>query len=208
MHEAQQLRKLFEFVGDELGIHVQVIITDGRQPIGRGIGPVLEVRDVMQVLQNDPQAPADLRQKALRLAGRIIEFDPDIRGGQGYAIARDILDSGRALAKMNGIIDAQGRQSKSFDLGQRAFDMPSPADGVVIAIDNLHMARVARSPGRRWPKGEESACSRSSVIGSVPANPCIAYTPNFHPTTILPVPNASIHAAILLAARKMSREPS
>jgi thymidine phosphorylase len=35
----------------------------------------------------------------LLLAGRIIEFDPDVRGGQGYAIARDILDSGRALEK-------------------------------------------------------------------------------------------------------------
>ena len=41
----------------------------------------------------------DLRQKALRLAGRVIEFDPDVRGGDGFAIARDILDSGRALAQ-------------------------------------------------------------------------------------------------------------
>ena len=58
------------------------MITDGRQPIGRGIGPVLEARDVMQVLQSDPHAPSDLRQKALRLAGRVLEFDPDVRGGR------------------------------------------------------------------------------------------------------------------------------
>ena len=37
----------------------------------------------MQVLQNDPAAPIDLRQKALRLAGRMLEFDPDVRGGDG-----------------------------------------------------------------------------------------------------------------------------
>ena len=110
MREALALRKLFEFVGDRLNIHLEVVITDGRQPIGCGIGPVLEVRDVLQVLENDPDAPTDLRQKSLQLAGRIIEFDPDVRGGQGYAIARDILDSGRAMAKMNAIIEAQGKK--------------------------------------------------------------------------------------------------
>jgi thymidine phosphorylase len=58
-----------------------------------------------------PLAPADLREKALRLAGRVIEFDPDVRGGDGWRIARDILESGRALAQMDAIIDAQGRRA-------------------------------------------------------------------------------------------------
>ncbi len=118
MLEAQQLRKLFEYTGDRLGIHLEVIITDGSEPIGNGIGPVLEARDVMQVLRNDPSAPADLRQKSLRLAGRLLEFDPDVRGGYGYSIARDILDSGRALQKMEAIIEAQGQQLALFKPGR------------------------------------------------------------------------------------------
>ena len=69
---------------------------------------MLEARDVMRVLENHPLAPQDLRQKALRLAGRLLECDPDIRGGDGFAIARDILDSGRALEQMRAIIEAQG----------------------------------------------------------------------------------------------------
>ncbi len=153
MHEAQSLRKLFEYVGDQLGIHLEVIITDGRQPVGFGIGPVLEARDVMQVLQNNPEAPADLRQKSLRLAGRILEFDPDVRGGQGYAIARDILDSGRALDKMNTIIKAQGPQSIKYDPGQLTHEVLSPTDGVVIGIDNLQMAHIARFAGAPMDKG-------------------------------------------------------
>ncbi|HRC39297.1 MAG TPA: thymidine phosphorylase family protein, partial [Rubrivivax sp.] len=99
MPEAQRLKKLFEYVAARLGLQLDAVITDGRQPVGRGIGPVLEARDVMRVLNNDPDAPHDLRQKALRLAGRVIEFDPDVRGGDGYRIARDILESGRALAQ-------------------------------------------------------------------------------------------------------------
>jgi thymidine phosphorylase len=153
MRQAQRLRKLFEFVGDQIGIHLEVIITDGRQPVGFGIGPVLESRDVMEVLQNSPNMPNDLRQKSLRLAGRVLEFDPDVRGGNGYAIARDILDSGRALEMMNTIIDAQGAQGEKFDLGQLTHEVLSPADGLVVSIDNLQMARIARFAGAPMDKG-------------------------------------------------------
>jgi thymidine phosphorylase len=148
--EAQRLRKLFEFVGKRMGLTIDVVITDGRQPIGNGIGPILEARDVMWVLQNDPRAPADLRQKSLRLAGRMLEFDPDVRGGDGYAIARDILESGRALSKMKAIIEAQG--SKPFDpehpnLAPLSFDVLAEQDAVVTGIDNLQLARIARVAG-------------------------------------------------------------
>ena len=153
MRDALALRKLFEYVAHHLGLFLQVVVTDGRQPVGRGIGPVLEARDVMQVLQNDVAAPSDLRQKSLRLAGRVIEFDPDVRGGDGFDIARDILDSGRALAKMENIMEAQGRQTETFELGPLMVEVPAEKSGVVIAIDNLQMARIARFAGAPMDKG-------------------------------------------------------
>lgn len=150
MPDAQRLRRLFEYVAKRMQLSLDVVVTDGRQPIGNGIGPVLEARDVMRVLENDPRAPVDLRQKCLRLAGRLIECSPDVRGGDGFTIARDILDSGRALTKMNAIIAAQG--SKHFDhnhpqLGKLSFDIRAPEPGVVTGIDNLQVARVARLAG-------------------------------------------------------------
>src|SRR3569623_1483869 len=144
MREALQLRKLFEYVGDRLGLHLEVIITDGRQPLGRGIGPLLE---------NHPQASADLRQIALRLAGRVLEFDPDVRGGQVFAIARDILDSGRALAKMNAIIDAQGRREHAPALGTITYEVSADRSGLVTIIDNFLLARIARMAGAPMDKG-------------------------------------------------------
>jgi len=152
MRQALALRKLFEFVGDHLNIHLEVMITDGRQPIGKGIGPVLEARDVMQVLNNDPDAPEDLRQKSLLLAGRIIEFDPDVRGGQGYAIARDILESGRAYAKMHEIIKAQGEHKIDLQPGELCYQVCAQRDGVVISIDNFQMSKVARLAGAPMDK--------------------------------------------------------
>jgi len=151
--DALQLRKLFEFVGDRSGLHLEVVLTDGHQPIGNGIGPVLEARDVMRVLRRDPQAPADLREKALQLAGRILEFDPDVRGGQGYALARDILDSGRALEKMQAIVAAQGPRRERLEPGRLCRKVVSPRTGTVSAIDNLRMARIARLAGAPMDKG-------------------------------------------------------
>jgi thymidine phosphorylase len=149
---ALRLRKLFEFVGDRVGLQIDVIITDGRQPIGRGIGPVLEARDVMQVLENHPDQPRDLREKALQLASRILEFDPDVRGGEGYTLARDILESGRALEKMRAIMEAQGANKASLVPAALCNKIPAEQDGLVTAIDNQQMARIARLAGAPMDK--------------------------------------------------------
>jgi thymidine phosphorylase len=151
--EAMRLRKLFEFVGDRFGIAVEVITTDGRQPIGNGIGPVLEARDVMAVLANDPTAPADLREKSLRLAAHLLEYDPKLRGGTGYARARELLDSGAAMRQMQKIIDAQGPSGIRAELGNLTFDVMAAGDGTVAAIDCLQLNRLARTAGAPLDKG-------------------------------------------------------
>ena len=101
----------------------------------------------MQVLENDPDQPRDLREKALQLASRILEFDPDVRGGQGYTLARDILESGRALEKMRAIIAAQGANKTPLTPGRLCNKIVAAEDGTVQAIDNLQMARIARLAG-------------------------------------------------------------
>jgi thymidine phosphorylase len=156
MDEAQRLKKLFEYVAGRIGLQLDAVITDGRQPVGRGIGPALEARDVLKVLHNDPDAPADLRVKALRLAGRVLEFDPDLRGGDGFNVARDILDSGRALAKLADLVQAQG--PRPFDrhrppLAPLCHEVAAGRDGVVTGIDNERLARIARLAGAPKARG-------------------------------------------------------
>jgi thymidine phosphorylase len=151
--EAMRLRKLFEFVGDQLGIKVEVMVTDGRQPIGNGIGPVLEARDVMAVLNNAPQAPKDLREKSLQLAARLLECDPQVRGGGGFARARELLENGAALKKMQHIVDAQGPSNMSAELGALTIDVVADRDGVLESIDCLRLNRLARMAGAPVDKG-------------------------------------------------------
>ncbi len=150
--EALKLRKLFEYIGDQTNLELEVIITDGRQPVGNGIGPLLEARDVMQILQNNPQAPVDLKEKSLQMAGRILEFDPDVRGGQGYYLARDLLESGRALKKMEAIIALQGNQPVPTRPAQFQYQVRAPAAGYVTVIDNFQIAHIARMAGAPMDK--------------------------------------------------------
>jgi thymidine phosphorylase len=151
--EGMRLRKLFEHLGDRLGLTVEIIITDGRQPIGKGIGPVLEAADVMQVLSNDPAAPADLREKSIRIAGHMLEYDPALRGGAGYARAQELLANGAALATMQRIIDAQGPPPMHATLGHLMADVVAERAGVVAAIDNHRLNRLARLAGAPIAKG-------------------------------------------------------
>lgn len=151
--DAVRLRKLFEFVASHLGIATDIVITDGSQPIGRGVGPMLEARDVMAVLRNESDAPADLRDRALMLAGRMLDFDPELEGGRGYARALELLGGGEALAAMGRIIEAQGRRVPAPKLGQYRVEVKAPISGRVAAIDCERVARIARLAGAPLDEG-------------------------------------------------------
>ena len=78
---AQHLKSRFLQIGKMLGMKVKVIITDGKQPIGNGIGPFLEMVDVMKVLKNEADAPADLREKSIMESGILLELTGKARKG-------------------------------------------------------------------------------------------------------------------------------
>lgn len=150
--DAVRLRKLFEYVAKHMGIAIDVVFTDGSQPVGRGIGPVLEARDVMAVLRGDKDAPDDLHERAALLAGRVLEFDPALKGGEGMARARELLASGAALAAMERLIDAQGRQTAIQAAGEHHFEVKAAKAGRVAAIDCERIARIARLAGAPMDK--------------------------------------------------------
>jgi thymidine phosphorylase len=142
-----RLKKLFEFVADRLGLTVEVLMTDGSQPIGRGVGPALEARDVRAVLERRPDAPRDLEEKAIALAGRLLEYDPAVRGGAGAARARELLHSGAAARKLDEIIDAQGPSPISGGAGSLVREITAASAGTIATIDCLQIARIARLAG-------------------------------------------------------------
>ncbi len=148
--QAKYLRKKFEKLGHALGMDVKVIVTDGSQPIGNGIGPLLEAEDVLAILRNDPLAPLDLREKSLEMAGILLEMAGKTRNG--YKLAQDVLDSGDALIKMREIIKAQGKVKKP-SLGKFRYQVRSGKIGKIISIDSDSIAKIARIAGAPIDKG-------------------------------------------------------
>jgi thymidine phosphorylase len=108
MESAAALSTGLVAVAEAFGIRVRVTTGDGRQPIGRGIGPALEAEDVLAVLQGRKDAPQDLKERALAIAGSLIELAGNVPDGQGETLAAGALGDGRAWAKFQRICDAQG----------------------------------------------------------------------------------------------------
>lgn len=150
--EGRELSRLFEEVGSGIGMQIIARVTDGSRPIGRGIGPALEVRDVYKVLGNETDAPNDLREKALGFAASILEWDPNVPRGQGRPVATEILDSGKALAALDRIVDLQGRHDQPVNPGVLVHEAVATASGVVSSVDSYQISGIARSAGAPMDK--------------------------------------------------------
>ncbi|KNC15981.1 phosphonate metabolism protein/1,5-bisphosphokinase (PRPP-forming) PhnN [Pseudomonas sp. RIT-PI-a] len=145
--QAHTLGKLFEEVGALLGLTVAAVATDGSRPVGRGIGPALEVRDVRWVLEGSAEAPADLREKALSFAARILAWDPRIGSVEaGRERAEYLLDGGQALAAFERIIEVQGRRVPVMP-SPSTWAVCAPCAGRVARLDGWRLAELARYAG-------------------------------------------------------------
>lgn len=149
--QADRLSALFTQVGEACGIYVRCVITDGSRPIGRGIGPVEEARDLLAVLQGQPDAPRDLRHRSLLLASHMLDLAQNCGPEAALLQATDILESGRAWAQFKLIVDAQGGMQ---ELPSAPFEhlQISQRNGVLTSIDNRRLARLAKLAGAPFDK--------------------------------------------------------
>lgn len=133
-------------VARRCGLQIRCVQTDGAQPVGRGIGPALEARDVLAVLQGAPDAPADLRRRACVLAGAALEMADRCAAGAGTSLAEQTIADGRAWTKFQAICEAQGGLREP---PRPAVRKPLAADrsGRLVAINNRTLARLAKLAG-------------------------------------------------------------
>jgi thymidine phosphorylase len=159
---ARALAEQLKVVGSETGLRVRAIATDGSQPVGHGIGPALEARDVLAVLQLQASAPRDLRERALSLAAAVLEIAG--RHPHGAAIeVLDLLESGAAWAKFRAICKAQGGMREPPSAPHR-WIFKASSGGIVQAIENRKLARVAKLAGA--PRAVAAGLELHTRIGS------------------------------------------
>ena len=150
--KAKDLAKKFIVLGRRLNMNIKVLLTDGSQPVGNGVGPALEARDVLSVLEG--HGPVDLRDKSLYMASMILEM---AGVPNSYNKAKNILDSGLALHKMKDIIKAQGGNPKvsssDIKLGFYTYTFNSGRSGKVSYLSNNLVNKIAKAAGAPFDKG-------------------------------------------------------
>ena len=140
------LGRLLIDTGAALGMQVQTLITDGSQPVGHGVGPALEARDVLAVLQRETGAPEDLRQRALTLAAALLEMGKVCPAGGGLELATQTLDSGDAWKKFVAICNAQGGL-KTPPVAPFQHPITASKGGIVALFNNRVISRLASLAG-------------------------------------------------------------
>ncbi|OGG08094.1 hypothetical protein A3D05_05140 [Candidatus Gottesmanbacteria bacterium RIFCSPHIGHO2_02_FULL_40_24] len=157
--DAELIADKFKFLAKRFKIKVTVDINQALEPAGHGVGPALEARDVLKVLEQRPDRPFMLEAKALRLAGKLLDLclsngkngKKKPAGSSGEEMAVKILKSGKALKKMREIIKIQGGNSQisseSVKLGQYRFDVPSITKGTITGFNNNDLTVIAKILG-------------------------------------------------------------
>lgn len=148
---AKRIKKTFEYIAHRFKIKIDVQMIRAYEPVGNGIGPALEARDVMLVLQQKSWRPKDLEKKSIHLSGKLLELVGRAKKGKGEALARYAVESGKALLKMREIIELQGGRknvdSEEIILHSRRMRIHSEKTGKVRSINNRFIDEIARILG-------------------------------------------------------------
>lgn len=146
-HEsAVRLSSLMQKVAARFNLKLECLLSDGTQPVGRGMGPSLEAQDVLAVLRNSPDAPADLREKSLQLSASIIDLSEKFPAGEGIILAEKTLANGAAYKKFLAICTAQGG-FREPEMAAHQIEVTAPKEGVIKNIDNRRLSRMAKFSG-------------------------------------------------------------
>ncbi len=159
--EGKLLKRKFELIAKKFNIKIKVIVRLARQPAGNGIGPLLEARDALSVLEQDEKRPQDLEREAVKFAGALLDLcledDTDARKKEikekykdGEAWAQDLLQEKIAHQKMMDIIEVQGgkaRTAESLKPADLKAIVKSSTGGVVKEVNSRDLTILAKILG-------------------------------------------------------------
>lgn len=150
----REFEKLFTYFGIKCVTYKRVV----KGPDGNGVGPVLEMRDCLRVLERHEKRPQGMEDIVLGMAAEIFEHNDKAKKGEGRKIAQQLLDSGMALEKFWEIAKAQGAKKvvKSDELipGELTYEVKAPKDFEIKYLCTREIVEIARALGT--PKIKEA----------------------------------------------------
>lgn len=168
--DAKLLAEKFRYIARKFAIKISVYIHEMHEPAGRGIGPILECRESLRVLEQSTDRPLDLEKHAIQLAGMLLDLcvsscpariqnKAKKKFASGEKWAQYLLQNGKALAKMKEIIGAQGgnpqitSQLLDLRLGMHTKKITAPKNGTITEINSKNSTAIAKILGAPMEKG-------------------------------------------------------
>jgi len=147
---------LFKEISKNVGIETTCATSLAHQPIGHCIGPALEAKEALTLLQDYNAGPNSLIEKSTALAGILLEMGGKTERGKGQELAREILRSGKAYEKMKQIIEAQGgnpnKMPDEIGLGEYVKECHATASGHITEVNNEIINKIAKAAGCPFSK--------------------------------------------------------
>lgn len=112
LDEARTLAEKMLVIGSKAGIKASAVLTNMDEPLGQAVGNRLEVYEAIRVLMG--KGPKDLEEVSLELASHMLALATGKDLESSRLMAREELESGRALKKFYQIVVAQGADMDSL----------------------------------------------------------------------------------------------
>ena len=168
LSDAELIKNKFEYLAEKFAVTISVSIHRTQEPAGRGLGPLLEAREALAVLEQIKERPLDLENRAVYLAGTLLTLCLKDAGktladsvkkeyGSGLQWASHMVTSGKALSKMKEIIKAQGGDpditSRDLKPGKYSFEVRVQKSRFVKKINSKNATILAKILGAPRQKG-------------------------------------------------------
>lgn len=137
--DARELARQMISIGNSEGIKTSAIISNMNEPLGYAVGNSLEINEAIKTLMN--KGPRDLTDLSLELASHMIHLAKEVSLSEARKLAKNSLQSKKALNKFYEIIQAQGGDISSlenleeFSNAKYNIEIVSDKEGYISKID-------------------------------------------------------------------------
>lgn len=168
LKDAEILKDKFMDLAKKFKLKLKVLIHKTDQPAGKGIGPILEVKESLKVLQQKKDRPLDLEIRSINLAGSLLDLclkdapkktQEEIKKkyGNGFGFATELLQSGKAFKKFVEIVKAQGGKktvdAEKLKPGKHLYHVKAQKSGKIKEINSKNITHIVKILGAPTQKG-------------------------------------------------------
>jgi AMP phosphorylase len=170
--DLQFLEREFKELFAKVGINCFTIRRRIKGPEGNGVGPALEIREALRILEQSDNRSMDLESTVLDMAEILLEESGKAKKGDGRSLALELLESKQALDKFWEIAQAQGQEkiisSEAIEVGEFSSEIKAYKDGKIESINTRGIVDIARALGT--PKIKKAGIYMNKNVGDTIKN--------------------------------------